>query len=81
MCILQAKSETEKHEKVNVDHVIHIGDTPGDVIAALDAKADVFGVLTGNYRRNEFQLKAKIVPNLERGFSPILDLIIKLQEN
>lgn len=79
-CILLAKKETERVAKVVIDDVIHIGDTPGDVLAAYEAHASPFAVLTGKHQKNDFQAQVPLLANLEVGFIPLIDAIASLQE-
>lgn len=79
-CILLAKQQTERFSRVKIDHVIHVGDTPGDVFAAYDARAHPFAVLTGKHKRSDFPDKASVLPNLEVGRGTLVDAVAALQE-
>ena len=79
-CILHAKAETERIKQVKVSHLVHIGDTPGDVFAARGAQAEAVGVLTGSYSEGYFPRWAKTIPDMKVGASLVTELVSKLQK-
>lgn len=79
-CISKAKTETERVSSVTIDHVIHIGDTPGDVRAAHAAKAHSFAVLTGIYGKSAFPPSTMIIDDMSTGGDKIIGLISRLQQ-
>ena len=79
-CILMAKKQAERLSRIKIDHVIHVGDTPGDVLAAHDASALPFAVLTGKHKKSDFPGKVSVLPNLEIGLDSLVDAVASMQE-
>ena len=78
-CILKAKELTEMKIGKKIDKVIHIGDTCGDIMSAIFAKATPIAVETGQYTRKDFPKFATVIENMESGLNTIISLIKKLQ--
>ena len=79
-CIKHAKAETERIKQMKVSHVVHIGDTPGDVFAARDAQAEAVAVLTGSYSEGYFPRSTRTILNMKVGASLVTELVAKLQK-
>lgn len=78
-CILAAKTLTENRIQAKIDNVIHIGDTPGDVMSAVFAHTTPIAVETGQYHKKDFPHFSTIIPNMKVGLETIVEMIKKLQ--
>lgn len=78
-CILTAKKLTEKRINSKIDEVVHIGDTPGDVMSAIFAHATPISVETGDYKKPNFPNFATVIPNMDEGLDIILKTVKSLQ--
>ncbi|OHT06534.1 hypothetical protein TRFO_25419 [Tritrichomonas foetus] len=79
LCIEKAKELTEIRIGEKIDHVIHLGDTHGDVMSAFFAHATPIAVETGQYKKADFPKFATVIRNMECDFYVILSTIKRLQ--